>query len=95
LRGNIIENEAIDGDIKDSISTKTNKQDEEENEDNYNESLANRQRISELGKCLDILNNLCKQSKQVLESETYLELILKRLLTVRKTRDQFQMEETF
>jgi hypothetical protein len=36
LRGNIIENEAIDGDIKDSISTKTNKQDEEENEDNYN-----------------------------------------------------------
>jgi hypothetical protein len=83
LKSYIIENETID-DRKDSILIKTNEQNENDDED-YNESLINRQRYSELGKLLEILNMLTTQAKQVLEKEIYLEIILKQLLTIRKT----------
>ena len=86
LRKNVVDNETIDV-LKDSILTKENEQDKEENEDNYNESLSNRQRISELEKLFDIVNKLSSQAKQVLEQENHLEIILKQLLSARKTHE--------
>ena len=86
LRKNVVDNETINV-YKDSILTKENEQDKEENEDNYNESLSNRQRISELEKLSDIVNKLSSQAKQVLEQENHLEIILKQLLSARKTHE--------
>jgi len=84
LKSNIIDKEIIDDYAKDSILIKTNEKDKNNDDDDYNQSLLNRQRYSELGKLLDILNMLSTQAKQVLEKEIYLERILKKLLATRK-----------
>lgn len=83
LKSNIIDKEIIDDYAKDSILIKTNEKDKNDDDD-YNQSLLNRQRYSELGKLLDILNMLSTQAKQVLEKEIYLERILNKLLATRK-----------
>ncbi|CAF0926376.1 unnamed protein product [Rotaria sp. Silwood1] len=84
LKSNIVENEIIDNDSKDSISKKYN---EKKNDSDHKEYSLSHQRIIELGKLLDILNMLSTQAKQVLEKEINLETILKQLLTVRKVQD--------
>jgi hypothetical protein len=84
LKSNIIDKEIIDDYAKDSILIKTNEKDKNDDDDDYNQSLLNRQRYSELSKLLDILNMLSTQAKQVLEKEIYLERILNKLLATRK-----------
>lgn len=86
LKSNIIDKEIIDDYAKDSILIKTNEKDKNDDDD-YNQSLLNRQRYSELSKLLDILNMLSTQAKQVLEKEIYLERILNKLLATRKALD--------
>lgn len=83
LQNNITDSETIQHSLKDSIAIKTNE--ENENDEDYNESLLNRQRFSESTKLLDILNMLTTQAKQALEKEIYLETILKHLLANKRT----------
>jgi hypothetical protein len=80
LKSNIIENEIINSDPKDSILIKTTEQEEDSHE-----SISNHQRFSELSKLLDILHMLCSQAKQVLEKEISHEMILKQLLKARNS----------
>ncbi|CAM4857143.1 unnamed protein product [Rotaria socialis] len=82
LRSNIIKCEFMDND---SILKKHESNKNEEND--YNENVLNQQIFVELGKLLDILNVLCSQAKQVLETEINLDIILKQLLSVRKAQD--------
>jgi hypothetical protein len=77
FKSNIIEHESIDHYIQDSIENKTNQQEQDE-------VLIDQSNGIELTKLLDILDMLCRQSKQVLEYEINLEIMLKQLLTIKK-----------
>lgn len=79
LRKNTTDQESIERSLKDLILSKTNEDDED-----YNETILNRQRFSEFNKLLEILNMLNKQAKQVLEKEIYFERLLNRLLASRQ-----------
>lgn len=72
----ILEHEPIDHYVREPIQ---NKQEEDK-------SLINQSYGIESRKLLDILDMLCTQTKQILDYEINLEIMLRQLLTIRKTQ---------
>jgi len=73
----ILEHESIDHYVRELIQ---NKQQQEEED----KSLINQSYGIESRKLLDILDMLCTQTKQILDYEINLEIMLRQLLTIRK-----------
>ncbi len=76
----ILEHEPIDHYVREPIQNKQQQQQEEEDKS----FIINQSYGIESRKLLDILDMLCTQTKQILDYEINLEIMLRQLLTIRK-----------